>query len=86
MYVIIIVLLCFVYVCRKQLKPVYISGMPGTGKTATVLAAVNSLKEEVGTVGLSLSSVDGDGIMGVEGREGWVALPGKKAATSIHDS
>ena len=48
MYVIIIVLLCFVYVCRKQLKPVYISGMPGTGKTATVLAAVNSLKEEVG--------------------------------------
>ena len=36
-----------IYVCRKQLKPVYISGMPGTGKTATVLAAVNSLKEEV---------------------------------------
>ncbi len=84
MYVIIIVLLCFVYVCRKQLKPVYISGMPGTGKTATVLAAVNSLKEEVGRSVAFFCRWRWD--YGVGGREGWVGLPGKKAATSIHDS
>ena len=28
-------------------KPLYVSGMPGTGKTATVLATVNELKKEV---------------------------------------
>lgn len=32
---------------RKQLRPLYISGMPGTGKTATVTAAVNALKDLV---------------------------------------
>ena len=28
-------------------KPIYVSGVPGTGKTATVLSVINSLKKEV---------------------------------------
>lgn len=30
----------------KSIKPVYISGMPGTGKTATVKATINALRKE----------------------------------------